>query len=474
MSRKRTVLALAALLPALTARADEAAILADLAAFFRTEDPARRAARVARIRSDPAYDRGRVREWLHRADLFGPLPPGQQELPVPLPDGTTRSLTLRIPRDYDPHRPWPLLYVLHGTGGSGPGILGYYERLLGPRCEQFILAAPTGYEDVIIHQSRWPPTGEHPLALRAVKQRVHIDSDRVFISGYSRGGHATWTVAVLHADQFAGAMPLAGTFTLLMRERMWDVFLPNLAHTHVLGVWGAEDRLDQNGSASRHGGIAGLNRKCRDLAASLGLHLTLVELPDRGHGDVVPPPAELEQLLARTRGPCPPEVQHTFRHICQAQAYWLEGHAWRGARWTGRRVTVRLREDELIFRDEDVDEAALRTYRGLLGELRGRIDGQRIDVRRKKVSDLTVWLSDGMIDWEQPVVLAVSGREVFRGRVAPDLHVCLAQAARTRDFDRLRWAGLRFQSGGKTQPVTPATRFPTLFELLQAEPDEPE
>lgn len=66
-----------------------------------------------------------------------------------------------------------------------------------------------------------------------------------------------------------------------------------------------------------------------------------------------------------------------------------------------------------------------------------------------------------MIDWEKPVSLKVNGRKAFEGKLTPELFVCLTLAARTYDFDRLRWAGLRFKSGSKTRPVTGHTPFPT-------------
>lgn len=74
------------------------------------------------------------------------------------------------------------------------------------------------------------------------------------------------------------------------------------------------------------------------------------------------------------------------------------------------------------------------------GELHGEIDGQTITVTSKNVEELTIWISDGMIDWQQPIRVVAEGAEVFNGPVAPDLLVCLSQAARTYDFDRLRWA----------------------------------
>jgi len=110
--------------------------------------------------------------------------------------------------------------------------------------------------------------------------------------------------------------------------------------------------------------------------------------------------------------------------------------------------------------DEDPQDALLRVIRSKLGQLRGTIDGQTIDVRRKKITELTIWIGDGMIDWDEPVTVKVSANTVFEDKLEPDLFVCLTQAARTYDFDRLRWAGLRFKSGYGADPVTGRTEFP--------------
>jgi len=445
-------------------RADEAAIIADIGEFIRTDDTARRTELVARIQADPAYDRARVSEWLHAAEVFEPLKPGPLELAVPLPDGSTRTVVLRIPQDYDCHRAWPVIYALHGMSGHATNSLAYFQRALGADVEQYVLAAPDGYADQVISETQWPPTGEHPAALLKIKQTVNVDSDRVYVAGYSMGGHTSWTLAVLYADQFAGAVPLAGTFTIILPDHLHETFLPNLAHLPVLGVWGAGDTKDARGDESRGGGIAGSNRGLRELGAKLGLQLTMIELSDRGHSDVDPPADALRALLAQRRVPYPRAVHHVFRHLCQGSAYWLEAHAWSGEQWTDQKKTVHLREGENLFKDEDLDAAVARHYRGMLAELSGEIDGQNIRVLHKKVSDLTVWIGDGLIDWDQPVSLKAGGRPPVELQVQPDLYVCLAQAARTRDFDRLRWAGIRVRpSAGKPYLVTSKTTFPAPF-----------
>jgi len=151
-----------------------------------------------------------------------------------------------------------------------------------------------------------------------------------------------------------------------------------------------------------------------------------------------------------------------FRLVCQGQVWWIEAHTWRGPWWDQKPLKLSFRPDENPDRLDDQAEARARAVRGRLAELRGEINKQEIRVHRKKISELTIWIGDGMIDWDQPVSLKVSGRKAFEGKLTPDLLVCLTQAARTYDFDRLRWAGLRFKSGSRTKiAASKSRRFST-------------
>src|SRR5262249_13096890 len=187
--------------------ADEAAILHEIKAFFEAPDDDSGAARAARkeiadrILADPVYERSKVHDWLHKADLFPPRDPGRFPVAATTGPAAGLSITVRIPKEYDAHKPWPLIYALHGTGGTGDDIISMVERLLGDAADHYIIAAPSGYQQVVIHATE-PYTAEHAAALREIKRNVHIDSDRVYTIGYSRGGHACWTLAVLNPDQF--------------------------------------------------------------------------------------------------------------------------------------------------------------------------------------------------------------------------------------------------------------------------------
>lgn len=442
-------------------QADEASILADIKAFFAAKDLDQREAITRRIESDPVYERAHVRAWLHQADLFRSLEPGRLPIRVGIDEGSTLPVTLRIPTGYDHRRPYPLLYVLHGTGGTGDGMIRYVERLLGRQIEQHVVAASTGYQQVVIH-STTPPSNEHLAVLQAVRRTVHVDSDRVYVLGYSRGGHASWTLAVLHSEQFAGVVPVAGTLILPGHAELYELFLPNIANTPVFACWGENDITSANYvTPSEDGGIAGLNRRLCVLAAQLGLPLTWFEVRGGGHGNIDPPREDVEKMLAGTREPYPRSVRHVFRTTSQGQADWLEAHAWRGSWWDQKPLTLKFRGSEDPA-DPDVQrEAVARAIRGRLGELRGEFSGQEIRVYRKKISDLTVWIPDRLIDWDKPISLKVNGRKAFDGMLQPDLFVCLSQAARTYDFERLRWAGLRFKSGSRTKVITGRTPFPT-------------
>ena len=371
---RATTIALTALLFIQPSRADEPAILADIKAFFQTADLDRREELARRIESDAVYDRVKLRDWLHQADLFELLQPGQTDISVPIESNKTIRVTLRIPAGYDPQRAYPLIYALHGTHGSGPGIIRYVESVFGSKIDEYIVAAPSSYGHFYIGTED-PPSAQHLDALVQIKKRAHIDSDRVFVMGYSMGGHGSWTLAFMHADQFAGALPLAGSFIVSFIEKLWPPFTPNIQHTHILCCWGENDiYLDDGSTLSPNGGIAETNRLMQALAEKEKLPLVMHEFSDKGHGGISPPPELLDALLAQRRARYPKKIEHTFRHTYQARAYWLEGHAWKGPHWTDNNFgTINLRPGE------KPDDALMREMRTRLGQLRGKVTGAEVD-----------------------------------------------------------------------------------------------
>ncbi|HEY2895141.1 MAG TPA: hypothetical protein VGJ16_13035 [Pirellulales bacterium] len=437
----------------ISASASEAQIVEWIEQFFATSDASVQRDLADKIAVDPAYDRSHVSAWLHQARLFQPIAPGQQQVSVALPHGA-RGLLLRIPTGYDPARAWPVLYALHGTGGDADSIVRYLEQLLGAQIEQFVVAAPDQYEDFVV-QDRFPPTQEHFLCLREVRKRVHVDSDRVYVTGYSRGGHASWTLSILCPDEFAGAMPLSGTLLLPEVDAFWPDFIDATAHLRILAVWGAEDRMGYDGKPSPQGGIAKLNRDLAKLVAAKSIDARMVELPGVGHGGVAPSQSDLTWLLGARREHFPATTEQTFRELSQARAYWLEGLTWTGPQWTDQPLRVSISEIPAGMSEEEAGRKELqREYRSRFGKLGGSVEGQTVRVHRKQLSEVNIWVSPELLDVSRPVTVYMSGAKIFEGTLAPDLLTCLTRAQRTHDLDRLYWCGVHFKSGGKAAAIT--------------------
>ncbi|MBN2445141.1 MAG: hypothetical protein JXO22_00320, partial [Phycisphaerae bacterium] len=307
------------------------------------------------------------------------------------------------------------------------------------------------------------PFPEHGLVLLGLKQRIHLNSDRIYATGYSMGGHGSWTMAILVPDQLAGVMPIAGSLNL-PQDDLLDNVLPNLANTHVFVAWGRGDNRMANGKVSPTGGIAGTNQRTTKRTDELGLPVVWREDPEAGHSDVVPPQEEVFKLFSYTREHYPRQISKTFRALHESSHYWLEADKWIGVALDGQGdIPVVLQPDENAGNPDDVDAAITRALQRRVARLEGTVDGQTITVQRKKIHSLTIWIGDGMIDWAQPINVKVGGRQVFNDRIEPDLLVCLLQAVRTYDFERLRWAGIRYETRRPGRIVTRRTKFPPMY-----------
>lgn len=108
-----------------------------------------------------------------------------------------------------PEQQFPLILFLHGAGERGDnlnvlrdlGPLGYAARtsnfpfiVLAPQC-------PLGTD--------W---SHHALIalLDHIQSHYPVDAERVYITGYSMGGHGTWDTAFRHSERFAAVAPLCG------------------------------------------------------------------------------------------------------------------------------------------------------------------------------------------------------------------------------------------------------------------------
>lgn len=405
---------------------------AALVSYFQAESSEDHDEIVARIVGMPGVTADAVGQRLHELPLWLPVRPGTTSYPMEVGDGEQRTVCVRVPRDYDPRRPWPVLIALHGTGGRAEDMVGFAAGLLGDKAEEMIVAAPQAALSGPFDPQNESELNQPVHLLQLLRRRYHVDSDRVVLIGYSKGGHRTAAASVMFADQFAASVCLAGIMAPLpQREGLYSYFLPNLRHLPVLMVWGELDDQGPSGKPGSTGGIAAVNRRLWKVLEEKELPITMVELPGVGHLGVRPPPEQWAALLMSTRARYPTRIAHCFRFPEQGHAYWLRLVRFAGEPWRDAQLRIDLRPGE------DPQEALLRAIRLKLGRLEGCVEDQLVTVRSKRAKELDVLLHGRLVDFDRPITIKMNGRRAFEGVVEPRVETLLEVAAEDWDFDRL-------------------------------------
>jgi polyhydroxybutyrate depolymerase len=126
--------------------------------------------------------------------------------------GVERSYIRHVPPQHDGKTPLPLIVSIHGLGEGA--ALHTRTTQWGPRADHngFIAVFPQGIN------SRWNPSiGSPDLAfigdlLDDVETTLCVNTNRVYVTGYSLGGFMTSAIACVYADRIAAVAPVAGLF----------------------------------------------------------------------------------------------------------------------------------------------------------------------------------------------------------------------------------------------------------------------
>ncbi|TET37524.1 MAG: hypothetical protein E3J72_05670 [Planctomycetota bacterium] len=123
-------------------------------------------------------------------------------------DGRSQPYTLYIPANYNPANAGSLMIALHGAGGSGHNFARAWQTVADN--VNLVVAAPT-----MTAAGRWWSGGNDIVGLvqRDVLLSVAVDPNRVFLTGFSNGGHGAWFTGLHEPWRFAGVIPMAGTPT---------------------------------------------------------------------------------------------------------------------------------------------------------------------------------------------------------------------------------------------------------------------
>jgi pimeloyl-ACP methyl ester carboxylesterase len=148
-----------------------------------------------------------------------------------------------------------------------------------------------------------------------------VDDDRIYMAGYSQGGHGTWHMATMFPRLFAAVVPMAGIPHFEGNPYTFLSYMPNLEHLPMWSIWGEKDRI-RPGSL----GNVDYNRLAMKRLKKLGNETFKgTEYPGVGHLGCWPKRGQFAAYLAKhRRKPMPEEFTRHFHLAHHGRAYYVE------------------------------------------------------------------------------------------------------------------------------------------------------
>lgn len=325
---------------------------------------------------------------------------------------------LSPPQGYSPHKEFPLVISLHGAGGDGMNALHFWrippqdqelvrdqiiQRIkeagqTPPPKEQLTIRAIIGTNDYIIvapSLQKDPKVGVPadlsgkliPILLNDVLSICNVDTNRIFISGFSMGGHITWSEILTDPNLFAGAIPLAGACPD-------KNYLVNLANLPMYIIHGEKDEVVSVDYA----------REASKILKDLKYDVTYREIKGMGHhqwsaSDSGENTKLLAWLKSKSRNPFPKKIVYRPSSADKKRIYWLE----------------------------------LTEMSGPSPSLEADIKDNKISIKSEGLDKLTILFNSEMVDFAKEIVVTVNGAEVFKERITPSLQFLLDDYLKHKD-----------------------------------------
>ncbi|MCR9245301.1 MAG: alpha/beta hydrolase-fold protein [bacterium] len=333
---------------------------------------------------------------------------------------------LFVPKGYRADRAAPLVFVAHGGNSSmSPGRAGRvaqaYLRAYAPAMAKHlraIVVAPASSRG-------WGQIG-NSIALSVIsdlQRRLHIDPDRIYVTGQSMGGHMAFRSALTIGDRFAAVSPQSGGYDFVAKRS-----IANLLAVPGYVTWGKREPY-------------GIDKDSRTNAAWAKEHeldWVFVE-KDGGHeiyADELPKVARF--FADHPRDPRPARVYIRAGGAMKFTRTWgIKGWPEHEVRHEDRPLRWNLRHWlELTPRPD---------HKGALTADARYAGDNRFEITTDQVRELAVYLHPDMIDFASPVRIVVNGTERFAGKVAPDPRLMLALVREFDDRGRIWWARVRVE-----------------------------
>lgn len=134
-------------------------------------------------------------------------------------NGNMLPYRIYIPNDYDSSNEYPVILFLHGAGeiGSDNEHIGTAKKMFknnGDLVSQAIIVCPqsNGWWNLDREQvgDQKGTLGSVLHLLNEIKSTYSCDNGRIYVTGLSMGGYATWSLLQEYGDIFAAGIPICG------------------------------------------------------------------------------------------------------------------------------------------------------------------------------------------------------------------------------------------------------------------------
>jgi len=299
---------------------------------------------------------------------------------------------LSIPAAYDQKKSWPLIISLHGAGGNGNDEYKWLWSAHAKKWNGFV-ASPSGEPA----GAQWMPQEEFVLAVyKDVINTYNINTNCVYIHGFSNGGNGAWFYSIYYPWLFGAACPRSGGCPA-------PVALPNLLNVGMYITHGEKDGVIQ----CQH------DRNCVETLKKLGYDCVYVEVPDGDHEPFLnETPKIIEYFNKHPRNPWPKKIVFLSKEDKPARAYWIE------ASKTSRYFSIEAQVQE----------------------------GNKIVITcKEKPDEIIIHLSDALVDLDKPVVVSLNDNEVHNGLLTRSLENLVTDLRQYHDINTASCAQLKIE-----------------------------
>jgi hypothetical protein len=273
-------------------------------------------------------------------------------------DGSLQPFLVKVPKGYTTEKSWPLLVTLHGLGG-GP--------ILATEVESMVQIGPHGRGDLW-----YSGIGERDVfeCVEIAKKIFPIDTDKIYLCGFSMGGAGTFDLGLKHPDIWAACAPVCGNCS--------DTEI--IQNGRNLPFWINTGQRDTILPPE-------CSKKAYDKAKQLDFNCwRYTEYEGMGHSFSIDWQEIEKWLLNLKRNPSPRHISYSTRQ--PNHAYWLE-------------IT-------------EVNECGRVAHIDIIA------DNQILRIKSDNISNYTLRLNNNIINLSKTVVITENGKTIFDGIVPSD------------------------------------------------------